>query len=245
MSEIYQAPAADLEDTSSNNQLDNAVNGDYIFSAIDAFAEGRALSNGYKWKIHKAALLMFLAVIPAYILFLVVPAVLFDRSPTLLLITSILGNLAYIFVTTPLSVGFLLMAANRATGGDIESSYLWAYFSHAAKLLGTMILLYIMVFIGFLLLIIPGIYLSIAYIFAMPLIADKGLSPWEALETSRKAVTKKWFSFFGMMLIIMIVNIIAMIPLGLGLIWTVPWTVNTMGVAYRNTFGFNGKTENV
>ncbi len=50
--------------------------------------------------------------------------------------------------------------------------------------------------------IFPGIYLSVAYLFAMPLIIDRGLRSWQALELSRQAVTKAWFRVFGAYLIL-------------------------------------------
>ncbi len=50
---------------------------------------------------------------------------------------------------------------------------------------------------GFLLLIFPGIYLSFAYWFALPLIIEWDLTAWKALELSRRAVTRVWFPFFS------------------------------------------------
>ncbi len=59
----------------------------------------------------------------------------------------------------------------------------------------------ILVMLG-LLLIFPGIYLSIAYMFVLPLIIDRGLKPWQAMELSRQAVTKAWFRVFGIYIIL-------------------------------------------
>ena len=44
--------------------------------------------------------------------------------------------------------------------------------------------------------ILPGIYLAIAYMFALPLLLDKNLDFWPAMETSRKLVTKKMVCLF-------------------------------------------------
>ena len=32
-----------------------------------------------------------------------------------------------------------------------------------------------------------------AYLLAIPLVVERGLSPWQALEASRKAITQHWF----------------------------------------------------
>ena len=103
--------------------------------------------------------------------------------------------------------------------------------------------MYILVAIGFLLLVLPGIYLMVAYSLAMPLVVEKGLSPWQALEASRKAITKSWFRFIGLGLAIMVIMIVSMIPLGIGMIWTIPMAMIAFGIAYRNIFGYEGEVE--
>ena len=88
-----------------------------------------------------------------------------------------------------------------------------------------------------LLFVIPGIYLMYAYMFAMPLIVEKKMGAWHALETSRKAVSKVWFRFFGFVWLLMLINAIAAIPLGLGWIWTLPWSVLAFAMVYIKMFG--------
>ena len=61
----------------------------------------------------------------------------------------------------------------------------------------------LMIIIGFILLVIPGIYLSFAYMFSLPLMIEKDLTAWQALEVSRKAVTRIWFRATGFLLLVM------------------------------------------
>ncbi|MGB0361170.1 MAG: hypothetical protein ACPGEF_07175, partial [Endozoicomonas sp.] len=74
---------------------------------------------------------------------------------------------------------------------------------------------------------------------AIPLMVDKGLTPWKAMEASRKAISKRWFTVFGLIIVISFLNLVAMIPLGLGLIWTIPMSSIAFGILYRNIFGYN------
>jgi hypothetical protein len=55
-------------------------------------------------------------------------------------------------------------------------------------------------------LILPAIYLAVAWIFALPLVADKKLFFWDAMELSRKVVTRVWFEAFVLL-------VIALLPL--------------------------------
>jgi hypothetical protein len=50
-------------------------------------------------------------------------------------------------------------------------------------------------------LIVPGLYLFVAWTFSIPLVADKRLEFWSAMELSRKVVTRVWFEIFGLLLV--------------------------------------------
>jgi uncharacterized membrane protein len=91
--------------------------------------------------------------------------------------------------------------------------------------------------IGVILAILPMMYLSVAYTFTWSLIADRNLGAWQALETSRRAVTHKFFPVLGLLFLITVVNVLACIPMFIGLIWTLPWTVVVLGEAYLRIFG--------
>ncbi len=97
--------------------------------------------------------------------------------------------------------------------------------------------------IGFILLIIPGIYLTIGYGLTLPLIMDKGLGPWEALETSRKTIHKKWWTVFGVYVVMMLLYMVSAVPLGIGLIWTIPMFMLAVGVVYVRFFGTSDTDE--
>ena len=49
--------------------------------------------------------------------------------------------------------------------------------------------------------ILPAIYLAVAWVFALPLVADKKLFFWSAMELSRKVVTRVWFEVFALVII--------------------------------------------
>jgi len=50
-------------------------------------------------------------------------------------------------------------------------------------------------------LVIPGVYLLVAWIFSLPLVADKRLEFWSAMELSRKVVTRVFFQIFGLLVL--------------------------------------------
>ncbi|AFY74182.1 hypothetical protein Syn7502_02170 [Synechococcus sp. PCC 7502] len=91
--------------------------------------------------------------------------------------------------------------------------------------------------LGFLLLIIPGIYIAVSYAFALQIAIDWELDFWEALETSRKFVSKNWFSVFGFLLVLGLINLAGALVLGIGLFFTAPLTICSLLVAYNDILG--------
>ncbi|OLB24717.1 MAG: hypothetical protein AUH95_02275 [Nitrospirae bacterium 13_2_20CM_2_63_8] len=73
--------------------------------------------------------------------------------------------------------------------------------------------------------VLPGIYLLVAYTFSYLLIVDRRMGVWQALEGSRRVVNKHWWGGFGLTLVmLLLVGIGGMIgavilggPIGYGL----------------------------
>jgi hypothetical protein len=58
---------------------------------------------------------------------------------------------------------------------------------------------------GFFLLVLPGIYLMIAYTFSYMLIVERHVGVWDALEGSRRVVNQHWWGIFGLSLVFLLV----------------------------------------
>tara|TARA_R110001592_G_scaffold363396_2_gene687692 strand:- start:113163 stop:113939 length:777 start_codon:yes stop_codon:yes gene_type:complete len=154
-------------------------------------------------------------------------------------------NLAEILATVltlPLGVGLMFLGVAVASGRQAIPTSLFSWYDRFLKLALTWILMTIMVLIGTLLLVLPGIYLAVSYQLALPLVADKGLGPWEALETSRKTVTHKWFTFFGLGLVGGLAATGSVLLLGIPLIWVLPTCLIGIGIMYRNAIGVEAST---
>ncbi|WP_309497138.1 glycerophosphoryl diester phosphodiesterase membrane domain-containing protein [Sulfurovum sp.] len=140
-------------------------------------------------------------------------------------------------VLMPMIAGIIMLAIKYSRDESIELKSIFNYYHLTGKLSLAAIMIYIMTIIGFILLILPGIYLSIAYIFTLPLIVDKGMDVWEAMELSRKTVTKHWFKVFGLMFILSVAMVLGTLAFGVGLIWAVPLMfVTVYGLLYPLIF---------
>jgi uncharacterized membrane protein len=91
--------------------------------------------------------------------------------------------------------------------------------------------------LGYCLCILPGIYLNVAWMFGIPLVMDRGLGFWEAMEVSRKVVSKHWFLAFAFMFVVGLVAACGIIACGIGMLVTVPIGWVALMYAYEDIFG--------
>jgi uncharacterized membrane protein len=94
-------------------------------------------------------------------------------------------------------------------------------------------LTFLIIFAGFLLLIVPGVVWSIKYSMVPYLIVDKKLSPFDALkESARMTEGKRWQLFlFGLLLLL--INIAGAVAFGIGVLATIPTAMIAYTYAYK------------
>lgn len=87
--------------------------------------------------------------------------------------------------------------------------------------------------IGFLVL----MYLSTSWMFALPLVGDKGLKFWPALELSRRVVGKHWWMTFFLMMVCGALAMVGMFACGIGLLVSGPVAFAMLASHYDRVFG--------
>lgn len=151
-------------------------------------------------------------------------------------LTSAWQGLVLLPLSAPLYAGIAMLSLRRARGQDASFNSVFGYFTKMLPLVAAGLLTSLITYLGFAALVIPGIYLSIALIFAQWLVVDRNLGPWEAVTTSLKGVHRRWFHVFGVLFVAGLIVGVSAIPLGIGLIWTLPWFLLVEAVLYRSIF---------
>lgn len=149
------------------------------------------------------------------------------------------GWLAFFLAHTPLAAGFFGVHGRLLSRQPVEFSHFFLGF-RSNRLIPLVLLglvSQVLVTLGFLLLIAPGVYLAVGYLFAPLFILDRERDFWAAMEDSRKAVSRRWFGFFGFTLLLVLVNMAGALFLGLGLLVTVPLSYGAVTAAYARIFG--------
>jgi hypothetical protein len=86
---------------------------------------------------------------------------------------------------------------------------------------------------GLLFLVLPGIYLAVAWAFTTLLIIDKKMDFWTAMEVSRRVITAQWWRMFGLMILAAIIGMLGALLLVVGIFLTLPITIGSLVVAYE------------
>ena len=247
MTDIYATPGADLSQDIRNDRvgvdIDDAIAGNFEVKMLETLGEAWNQLKGFKFKCLISIVMAFLVTI-AFVFLLAFGLAGLEMAGIQIneVGEQIVFQIVFTLLTMPMGMAFTIMGIRHAQNKQVSSGEVFRHFGSMWSLLLTYIIMYLMIIIGTFLLILPGIYLMYAYMFAMPLVVEKKMGAWQALETSRRAVTKVWFRFFGFIWLLTLINMIAMIPLGLGWIWTIPWSVLAFAMVYIKMFGAEAHT---
>lgn len=159
---------------------------------------------------------------------------------TLIMITLMVTNAIYlgILLNGPLVGGWFVFFLKRIRGTKSTLNDAFSGFTTSfAQLLLASLVSTVLLIVGFFCCILPGIYLGVAWKFTFPLVIDKQMEFWPAMEVSRKVVTRHWWLFLGMAIVLCLLNLAGSLVLCVGIFISTPVTVAAMAYAYEDIFG--------
>ena len=140
-------------------------------------------------------------------------------------------------LTYPLTAGFFIAAHRIDSGKPVYFEHFFDGFKDFIQLTLLMIIQGIVVSIGFILLVIPGIYLSVCYYFAPFFVVFGKMDFWGAMESSRRMVNREWFPVFGLLIVLGIINFVGVLAFGVGVLFTLPVTFCASYAAFDDIIG--------
>jgi hypothetical protein len=134
-------------------------------------------------------------------------------------LTPIVGSLAALLLGGPLSAGVWWVCLKRLRGQPADVGDLFEGFRRSfLQLFLANLVVTILVIFGLALCVLPGIYLAVAWSFALPLVLDKNMEFWPAMEVSRRVLTRHWWSMFGFGIVAFFVCLLGLLALVIGII---------------------------
>ena len=150
----------------------------------------------------------------------------------------------------PMTAALDMMGIYRSVDRPIRANHIFNYFSFllplavASLLMG---LLSALLMAAIQMLSLPGLWamlpmllLSVALMFTFPLMLEKGFSPLHAITTSLKLFARQWLTLLAMQVFFILLFVVAIMTLGVALIWVAPLFMVVKGIIYRDVCGVEG-----
>ncbi len=187
----------------------------------------------YGWNIMKANIWFFVGVLVVAWALAGVPhiiaSILQKESSGLAFFFRVIGWVADIII----SIGLISIALKFLDNQEPKFEDLFSFRPYFWKYLGASILTGLIVWVGFVLLIVPGIYWALKFQFFGYFVVEQGRDPVESMRmSSRITQTVKW-KLLGFGVVLAIINVVGAICLFVGLFVTIPVTLLAYASVYR------------
>lgn len=136
-------------------------------------------------------------------------------------------------IQTILEIGVIKIGLDIVDGKTPDFKDIYSNYNRFIEFFLTSLIVGIFIIVGFILLIIPGIYLAVRYQFTPYIVVDKKLAYKKAWDTSAGMVKGKWMQVFLFDLILVGLNILGALALGVGLFVTIPTSFFASLYLYR------------
>lgn len=148
-------------------------------------------------------------------------------------VTVALAYTAYFGVVVLIMAGILRMALDIVDTERASFSVLFTQFERMLPLMGTLIIYNVVTTIGFLLLIIPGVYWSLKYCLAPMFVVDRGMGPIRAMKASAEATDGAKLDLLVLGIMLGGVYLAGFLALCVGIVFAIPVMVLSAAHAYR------------
>ncbi|MCX6086349.1 MAG: hypothetical protein NTW63_01155 [Caldiserica bacterium] len=144
---------------------------------------------------------------------------------------TVLGIVGYI-VSTWIRMGIIHGSVKAARGKDVTMGDFFLTWENVARFILGTLLYSLIVGVGMILLVVPGIIWGLRYCLFGHYMVTQGAGPVEALQMSAAATDGHKGELFGLCLASLGVVILGALCLGVGLVWAIP----TVNIAWSTVF---------
>jgi len=169
----------------------------------------------------------------------------FRKAPSEFIVFSVLGAIIFsnplsgLLLGGPAMASYFHMAQLASRGQQIEISDFFRGFDKAGNLIKLNLLIFLIILLGLMMLIIPGIYFAVSYVFSHLFIWFYDKDPSEAIRLSRKIVSGNFGQILLLFLILAGINLLGLLALGLGILLTMPFSFCVVYAAFEDIIGIS------
>ena len=149
----------------------------------------------------------------------------------------VVAHLSFFFVFAVMEMGFIRICLACHAGKPIHYSDLFREVYLGIHFLFVQLVYFVMILVGFVLLVVPGIYLGVKYALYAFHFADGYSDLKQSFQQSAVTGHDSWWFLFWFSVLMLLLNILGASILGVGLLITVPLSVLMKTSVYRQLRG--------
>ena len=167
----------------------------------------------------------------------------FRKAPAEFIIFSILGVIIFsnpvsgILLGGPVTASYLHMAHLVNEDRPVIFQDFFKGFEKTGPLIKLNLLIFIVVLAGLVMLVVPGIYFAVSYLFSHLFVWFYDREPSEAIRLSRITVAGNFGQILLLFLILAGINLLGVMALGLGVLLTIPFSFCVVYAAFEDIIG--------
>jgi len=165
------------------------------------------------------------------------------KAPAEFIIFSILGVVVFsnpvsgVLLGGPVMASYLHMAHLASRDQRIEISDFFKGFEKARSLILLNLLIFLLVLLGLIMLVIPGIYFAVSYVFSHLFVWFYDKDPSEAMRLSKLMVSGNFWQIILLFLILAGINFLGIMAMGIGILLTMPFSFCVVYAAFDDLIG--------
>ncbi len=137
----------------------------------------------------------------------------------------------------PFTAGFYIVSERISKKRSYEFNDFFLGFHKFLQLFVVNLLITLIVVLGLMLLVIPGIYFAVSYLFAHFFVWFYDAEPTEAIRLSRKMVSGNFGKILLLCLVLAVINFLGALAFGVGLLITIPISYCVVYAAFDDIIG--------
>ena len=168
---------------------------------------------------------------------------LFRKAPAEFILFTLLGMVIFsnpvsgVLLGGPVTASYFHMARLASRDRQIEVSDFFKGFEKTGTLLKMNLMISLVILLGLIMLVLPGIYFATGYVFSPLFVWFHDTSPADALRLSRKTTSGNFAQIFLLLMILAGINLLGVMALGVGVLLTIPFSFCAVYAAFDDIIG--------
>ena len=220
------------------DRLNNTLSKQYQFDTKGLLRRAAGLTKANFSSLFQGSLVLFLAFVvlgvfaQQYITFNDDGSYVFEHQSIIQIVA--------ICIVAPLLTGLYMMGVFVARGVKTSVFTVFQFFPLIFLVALTQLVSSILVQLGMMLLILPGVYFYLASSFSLMLVADRKLTPISAIILSCRVFNAYWAQIASTFGVFFLLFVSVPLTFGFSLIWVLPFYFSMMGLLYQELIGEQG-----